>query len=370
MQVITQEPKLDDKQTQIQMQIQTAREQMVLIRDIPNYISEMMCFNSSKARMQKRNIKRAIAQLSFIERCTLVFRLITYMYILPIVRISIVGFVLTFQFYNFIYPNIISPFTITSSSITTSKPSARLIDKPIITESSKIASSIGTLKPHKTKIKINNDVQIKPLKPSAIAISSFTLNGKQSFQYTNYSHLPISTKTRQIAFDGAIYDYGNNGYGNNDYSNNGYSNNKKLLKPHSNIPKPDKLDLHLAPQVKKSIPIPAPAPATSKPTSKPKPAPAKTKPTLAPAKIKPKANKNIKSNQCKMQTQSQQQIHPQLNNRQQSSKHIDMRDDDDDFIYGYVLVDKKIAVVIEDGKTKVYKVSQNFIDKFLENSKK
>ncbi|MCE2706782.1 MAG: hypothetical protein LW807_06880 [Proteobacteria bacterium] len=337
------------------------KRKIVLTRAIPIYVKDILSFenfeNSEKARFYRRNIKRSLAQLSHMERFMLIIRLLTYIYIIPLLRISIIAFVLIFNLYNFVYlgfiscsrtvknnnPNINTHIPIFKPiTFTHRKASAHpLISWPASADSNyknKNMNMNTTMHTNTTSEILQLVVNIEQnktvledarLQYSKVAISSYKLDGKQNVRYSDNQKIHLSSRRTQIVFD---------------YN----ANLKTLLKPPNIVENKLLQSLLVEPLVKKTEKV-----KISKKNCKQHKSEVKHKP-------KPKQKPNPQQKQIQ---RSQEELQNKI---LQKFKDKTIYDDD---LNGYVLIDRRIVVLIEDDKPHVYKVSQQFIDRLIKNKK-
>lgn len=318
------------------------RKKTVLFKNIPRHINELVTFqngNPASARINHRNLKRIIGILSDTTRNALIIRLILYIYVLPFLRLSLVMFLILFRYYHYTHPEFIPARMNNSTMISNIWTNYYLADLTISTvpvPGSNIITSPHTTTTTTTPTHIFQSPQIPT--------SASTTDPKQSLQsanhktksarvqYFNYSYLPLTTRTHQVVF----YDYSDN----------------NLLKPAMSNP-----DKKLVQEMLE--PLKTPTPFIKHKT------PAATK-----AKPKSKLAKQImitKTNDTRPITKKKiiKKIHKRSNGKartvpvKQSASH-----DDDDHINGYLVIDKKLVIIVENGKTYIYRVPQSFIDKY------
>jgi hypothetical protein len=150
----------------------------------------------------------------------------------------------------------------------------------------------------------------------------------QPLQYFNYSYLPLSTRTHQIVF-----------------------RDSSLLKQ-----PPPPLSFPL------TIPLEQKTLDTSGMTPKAKSSLAERIVISKPSNTKPASNTARKN-------KKHQRDPGQKKKQEHTIKKIKLANTvggkKDDYVYGYIVAEKRMAVIVENGITYIYRIPQSFIDKYL-----
>jgi hypothetical protein len=284
------------------------RKKTVLFATISKTINELVIlpesWNATSARINIKKFRTTFALLSDTECINLIFRLLAYLYIKPFLRFSLFVFLFLIRFYHSAHPEVIS---------------ARMNESFLI-------RSIWT------------NYYINPgfIKPA----NTMHINTHQD-SHTSYSTKPIDNiiAKRTIIARTARADMPNSVVGINLQLSNSkkqviftnYNSSKKLLRPITSLNNTMMLVDFTTP-LAASIPL-SPSQKTRTPDSANK--------KLSTKQTKPRINKK----------KNQKQKHPQPQKRSRA--------------FGYLIVDKKLAVIYENGNAYIYKVSQEFINKYI-----
>ena len=298
------------------------RKKTVLFRDIPKTIDDIVIlskgWNPASARINNRNLKKIFGLLSEESRILLIIRLITYLYIRPFLRLSFLVFLILFRFYHSIHPEIISA-RMNDSLLIRSFWTNYYINPGFLSNSYYLRTQTGT----------QSGI------PAILETSAHNQTVPESNRAIQY--IQLSNSRTQVVFANKPTE-------------------KRLLRPViTSINNTMML-------VDFTTPIPSFKPILSsvkKVDTKPKitsqitiSEPVSSLPTNTKKPIQPIGNKNkiqkIKNTNFKIKTKRGNKLNS------------------NDFIYGYINVDKRIAVIYDNGISYFYKLSKEFLDKYVD----
>lgn len=318
------------------------RKKTVLFKDIPKTINDLITsqegWNPASARINQKNLKRMVGLLSNEARIILIFRLIIYLYIKPFLRFSLIVFLILFRYYHFTHPETISA-RMNESFLIRSVWSNYYTNPDFLTR-----TNVNTNTNTNTK---NIGIQLKgyaneDLKPSVNATSTLHITDSSTTKKNNSSiKIQISNSSKQVVF----------------VNNN--TSKKRLLRPVvTSLNNTMMLVDFTTPLVSSSIPPSSLSKKVQKPEIK---SILKSQITVSnPMASTPKSLNSNKKTIDKIK-------HLNIKNKKNSKKNSKQirKFDINDFVYGYVIVDKKLVVIYENGVPYFYKVSQAFIDKYF-----
>jgi len=304
------------------------RKKTVLFRDIPKTIDDIVIlskgWNPASTRINNRNLKKIFGLLSEESRILLIIRLITYLYIRPFLRLSFLVFLILFRFYHSIHPEIISA-RMNDSLLIRSFWTNYYINPGFLSNSYYLRTQHGT----------------QPGTPASLEISAHNQTVPESNRAIQY--IQLSNSRTQVVFANKPTE-------------------KRLLRPViTSINNTMML-------VDFTTPIPSFKPTLSsvkKVDTKPKitsqitiSEPVSSLPTNTKKPIQPIGNKN--------KIQKIKKIKKIKNTNFKIKTNRGYKLNSNDFIYGYINVDKRIAVIYDNGISYFYKLSKEFLDKYVD----
>ena len=304
------------------------RKKTVLFKDIPKTIDDIVIlskgWNPASARINNRNLKKIFGLLSEESRILLIIRLITYLYIRPFLRLSFLVFLILFRFYHSIHPEIISA-RMNDSLLIRSFWTNYYINPGFLSNSYYLRTQHGT----------------QPGTPAILETSAHNQTVPESNRAIQY--IQLSNSRSQVVFANKPTE-------------------KRLLRPViTSINNTMML-------VDFTTPIPSFKPTLSslkKVDTKPKitsqitiSEPVSSLPTNTKKPIQPIGNKN--------KIQKIKKIKKIKNTNFKIKTNRGYKLNSNDFIYGYINVDKRIAVIYDNGISYFYKLSKEFLDKYVD----
>ena len=298
----------------------------------------------ASARINQQKLKRMVGLLSNEARVILIFRLITYLYIRSLLRFLLFVFFLLFQYHHFTQPEMISSM-MNESFLIRAVWSNYYTNTDFITSVNSNTKDIGIqLKEYaRENIKLTtndtNDTNIQSnSKKIQLSNSSMQVVFVNNNIFTQTLPLPVTIiNNTMMLVDFAKHIYASSIYASSipsllsqkSLKSEIKSTIKKQIIVNKQMPPPPEKPLHV--ELLKGGYVAKPPPPVSQRANKK---------TIN--KIKKLNSKNKKN-----------------------SKQI-YKFDINDSVYGYVIVDKRIVIIYDNGITYFYKVSQAFIDKYLE----
>jgi hypothetical protein len=330
------------------------RKKTELFKDVPKTINDIVIpsegWNPASARIKHRKLKTMIGLLSDEARIFLIFRLFTYLYIRPFLRISVLVFLILFRFYHSFHPEIISA-RMNESFLIRSFWSNYYNNPGFLTNTyyypikpriqSNLQAATGIQK------NLNTSDEVKIGKTNTIHVLS--QNENKAIEYVNNSNLTLSNSKMQVVFNKITKNIAT----------------KKLLQPVittlNNTMILVDFTTPLSPRMSISSISSSPSPKTFVAKSritdqiiigKPMPhLPTKSKQNKQKRKTTSK-NKNTNS-KAKEKTKSKRSSRP----------------DSNELIYGYIIPEKRIVVIYDNGIPYIYKASRELINKYLMSSR-
>lgn len=324
------------------------RKKTVLFNNVPTTMKDIINepengWNPASARINQKNMKKIIALLSDEERINFIIKLITYLYIIPFLRLSVLVFLILFRFYHSVHPEIISA-RMNESFLIRSFWSNYYTNPRFLSQSNHFIPYYGVNQTIHPQIPDSLDKKMPETNSSinnTLPIPSIT-KSNTTIKYYNSSKLLLSNFRTQLVFT--------THHTVNKLSQPAITsiNNTMMLvdlstpihyfraNPHSLI----KLDVQ--PKITPQITINKP------------------KPNQLSESIKNKNNSKI--GKKGKQTNKKQNIKNRnfkKNNMRGSVQNINSH------IYGYIIVEKGIAVVYENDVPHIYKLSKAVLDKYL-----
>ena len=324
------------------------RKKTVLFQDVPKSMNEVVIipegWNPASVRINIRILKRIIGFLTDQARIFLIFRLISYLYIRPFLRMAFFASLILFRFYHFHHPEVISA-RLNESALTRViwsnyyiNPSALIIPAA--------SASKATIKQHP----LTGITDIKPI----LAGQSPSSRNIQYHTYSNNNNytVVISNSSTQVVFYNvnstarlmkpptlAVSSLQLTGKHPVAHSNNALTDkNKKIVE--SPIIKPMQTKPQSVKHTHTNNFLTLQQTKQQKQKHKPKP---KHKP------IKATKSKNTKNG---VYGQSKTKTHTSKNGK----------------IRGYIIPEYGIAMVYENGRYHAYAVSQQFLDAYFDKS--
>jgi len=333
------------------------RKKTVLFKNVPKTMNDIVIssegWNPASARINHKNLKKMIGLLSDEARIFLILRLITYLYIRPFLRLSLLVFLILFRYHHSIHPEIMSA-RMNESFLIRSFWSNYYINPGFLSNTYyyySIKSRLQSNLQNETKIQINltssNEVKIE--KNNTIPVVS--QNGNKAIEYGNHSYLQLSNSRRHVVFSAK--------------SNNLAT--KKLLQPVlttlNNTMILVDFTTPVSPRMSKSYISSSPSPKTIATKSTITEQIVISKPMSA-LPIKPKQNKktrNTTSRGKNINTKAKEKAKSKSKSKKTSKL------DSTDFIY--VIPEKQMVVIYENGIAYFVKVSRELIRKYLMSSR-
>jgi hypothetical protein len=333
------------------------RKQTILFKDVPKTMDDLVVssegWNPASARINQRNLKKMIGLLSDEARIFLLIKLITYLYIRPFLRLSILVFLILFRCYHSMHPEIISA-RMNESFLIRSIWSNYYTNPEFLSNTYYPTSRPGIQSNLTSNIKLNLNVSANAIAHTVNVSSNNTIltvsekRGGAPIQYFNYPYLPLTNSRKQVVFTTnhivkkllrPVITSINNTMMLVDFTTPLY-----YTRPSTRPSTLSKKHVDITPKITSQITISTPM--SSLPTktkklnmsmrNKNKKQKKNTKRTIADKSTKANARDIIKGN-------------TKLNS-----------------IYGYINIDKRIAVVYENGIPYFYKLSKKFLDKYLD----
>jgi len=314
-------------------------------------------WNPASARINKKNMSKLIGILSDEERIKFIIRLITYLYIRPFLRFAFLAFLILFRCYHSIHPEIISArmnesFLIRSfwSNYYTNPGFLSIVYQPIIYSRRPVITSsesnIQTL--NQTLLSSPNFSSNKtiPIEPT---LEKQELKRYNPIQYHHNSYFALSNSRSQVVFN----------------KTPNYIEKKKLLPPVITSLNNTMMLVDF------NKPVPAKASFSSNKSISTVQAPVQKDETkskmISQITIgKPMASLPIKStdSQKTQRSNSRNSRNAKTYKKTKTTKRSSKRNSKD-FIYGYIIEDKGIAVIYENGIPHIYKLPKDFLNKYL-----
>jgi len=353
------------------------RKKTVLFKDVPKIIDDIVIlsegWNPASARINHKNLKKMISLLSDEARLFLIFRLIIYLYIRPFLRLSFLIFLILFRFYHSMHPEIISARMNESLLIrsfwTNYYTNPGFLSKvhfvnPTITPCNRqgltntyyypINPGIQSNLQDEAGLNINSSVNKDNIGSNntvstVSTVSTISKKGNRSIGYLNHSNLKLSNSRRQVVFSAKT---------------NNIATKKLLQRVITTINNTMIL-------VDFTTPV-SPIQSTQyRPlTHLDKTFATKSRITDQIIIGKPMSYLPIKLKQNKQKsktTSGNKNTNTNTKSKYKSKK--SSRPDSNELIYGYVNLEKKIVAIYENGDVYFYKVSKEFIYKYLMSSR-
>jgi len=314
------------------------RKKTVLFKDIPKTINDLINsqegWNPASARINQKNLKRMVGLLSDEACSVLIIRLIVYLYIKPFLRFLLIVFLILFRFHHFTHPETISA-RMNESFLIRSVWSNYYTNPDFLTRTSVNTNTknIGIQQKEYTR---------EDLKPSVNATSPIHIaDSSTKIKNDSRKKIQLSNPSKQVVFA------------------NNNTPKRRLLRPVvTSLNNTMMLVDFTTPLVSSSIPPSSLSKKVQKPEIK---STMKSQITVSkPMETPPKSVNSNKKTIHKIK-------HLNIKNKKNSKKNSKQirKFDINDFVYGYVIVDKKLVVIYENGVPYFYKVSQAFIDKYF-----
>jgi hypothetical protein len=290
----------------------------VLFADIITHINQLVDVeseNPASARINQRNFRRLIGMLTDNQRIILIIKLLVYMYIAPFLRYSTVMFLVLFRLYHAQHPEFINNRLNNSTVMAGFWSNYRL--------------SIPTNEIYPSKSQLYN-YDYSSINPKPLSITALKRN-------RNISNGIVSIRNELNQVQKELYNWTNTKYiDNKNIKKKKLSaiSNKRKLNNSSKISPNVSVKSSLYNQIKISHPI-----VTA------------TTPTI---------------NKILTQKKNLGNARVYSNKKQIRNKKV-IKKNGKEYITGYILPEKGIAVIIENGKTYIYKLPKYLIDEYVEN---
>ena len=300
------------------------RKKTVLFKDIPKTIDDIIIlskgWNPASARINNRNLKKIFGLLSEESRILLIIRLITYLYIRPFLRLSFLVFLILFRCYHSIHPEIISA-RMNDSLLIRSFWTNYYINPGFLSNSYYLRTQPGT--------------------PASLETSAHNQTVPESNRAIQY--IQLSNSRSQVVFANKPTE-------------------KRLLRPVITSINNTMMLVDFTTPIPSFKPTPS---SVKKVDTKPKitsqitiSEPVSSLPTNTKKPIQPIGNKN--------KIQKIKKIKKIKNTNFKIKTNRGYKLNSNDFIYGYINVDKRIAVIYDNGISYFYKLSKEFLDKYVD----
>jgi hypothetical protein len=313
----------------------------VLFRDIPKTIDDIVIlsegWNPASARVNIKHFKRMIGLLSEEARILLILRLFTYLYIRPFLRFAFLVFLILIRFYHSSHPEIIST-RMNESFLIRSFWTNYYINPGFLSNSYYIRTQPGT--PASLETRMHNHINMQVIN----AISNNTVYN-QTVPKSNRAiqYIQLSNSRSQVVFANKPTE-------------------KRLLRPVITSINNTMMLVDFTTPIPSFRPTPS---SVKKVDTKPKitsqitiSEPVSSLPTNTKKPIQPIGNKN------KIQKIKKIKKIKNTNFKVKTTRGYKLNSND--FIYGYINVDKRIAVIYDNGISYFYKLSKEFLDKYVD----